>query len=255
MEYTEQEFEEAKAYLLDRLRNERSMAADVERLLVLNAQELLALLYGEYSDDHIERLLNELIDELMWDVETLAVDEHDRRSDLLLYLHSERDGETLDSRVRERVNTYYNEVYAVWLASKLLGKARSMILPSIKENLADPWNNPILAEAREMQQRGELDKDLPFEEPHFGKGVPISSLTALDRMLRYAVADTWMYWQYEDAMTNGARGYYVVRGSSYPCEECDSHTGIFYPIGDDENRPQYHLNCCCVVIYSYVDRL
>ena len=39
--YSEQELEEAKAYLRDRLRNERSMAADVESLLTLWAGYLL----------------------------------------------------------------------------------------------------------------------------------------------------------------------------------------------------------------------
>ena len=51
------------------------------------------------------------------------------------------------------------------------------------------------------------------------------------------------------------KGYHVLRGSSYPCEICDSHTGIFYPISDEDNKPQYHAHCCCLVVYSYVDRI
>ena len=88
-----------------------------------------------------------------------------------------------------------------------------------------------------------------------GKGVEISSFGALDTILTTGIADAWMYWGYEDALARGAKGYFVERGSSYPCDECDSHCGVFHYITDEDNRPQFHAHCCCYIVYSYTERL
>lgn len=255
IDYTPEELEEAKAFLRDRLRNEHSMTADIQRLLEMYAAYFLTALFNNATEDFVEQLIQTLVDQLIADCELLAVDEHDRKAPILLYMHSERNGDTIDGRVNKRVHTFFNEVFAVYVAGKLLGKGYDALLPTIKKYFDKPWENPIIVEAREMQERGEIAKDYELSEPHFGKGDPIASLTALDRMLRYAVADSWMWWKHQDSTARGAKGYYVVRGSSYPCEICDSHTGIFYSISNEDSMPQYHLNCCCIVVYSYSERL
>ena len=255
MDYTEQELEEAKAYLRDRLRNEQSMTADVQRLLEMYAAYLLTALFGHASENDIELLIHDLIEQLIADCELLAVDTHDRKSMILLYMHGERNGDTLEGRVHKRVHTFYNELFAVYTAGMLLGRGYKELLATVKKSFEKPWENPVLVEAREMQERGEIDPDYAFSEPHYGRGVAVSSLTALDTMLRYAVGDAWMYYGWLDAAERGAKGYHVLRGSSYPCDLCDSHTGIFYHIEDEENRPPYHAHCVCFMVYSYTERL
>lgn len=255
MTYTEEELEAAKEYLKDRLRNERSMTADVLRLLELYAAYLLTALFNGASEDDIELLISDLVNQLLADCETLAVDEHDRKDTLLLYMNAERHGDTLEGRVKKRVRTFCNELFAVYTAGKLLGRGYKELLATVKKSFEKPWENPVLVEAREMQERGEIDPDYAFAEPHYGRGVAVSSLTALDTMLRYAVGDAWMYYGWLDAAERGAKGYHVLRGSSYPCDLCDSHTGIFYPIEDEDNRPPYHAHCVCFVVYSYTERL
>lgn len=254
--YTEQELEQAKAFLRDRIRNEQSMSADIERLLIAYAGYLLSALYRNLSDDELEALIHDLVAEIMADVELLAVDEHDRRDAILLYMLGERNGDTLEGRVSKRCHTFFNEVFAVYAAGKLLNLNETSLLSSIKANFKHPWENEVLVAVREKIERGEVTGNIEdFEEPHFGRGVEISSMGALQTMTAYAIGDAWMWWGHEDALSKGAKGYFVVRGSSYPCAECDSHTGIFYPISDEDNRPQYHLNCCCIVVYSYIERL
>lgn len=254
--YTEQELEQAKAFLRDRMRNEQSMSADIERLLIAYAGYLLSALYRNASDDELEGLVLDLVAQIMADVELLAVDEHDRRDAILLYMLGERNGDTLEGRVGTRCHTFFNEVFAVYAAGKLLNLNETSLLSSIKANFKHPWQNEVLVAVREKIERGEVTGNIEdFEEPHFGRGVEISSMGALQTMTAYAIGDAWMWWGHEDALSRGAKGYFVVRGSSYPCAECDSHTGIFYPIGDEDNRPQYHLNCCCIVVYSYVERV
>ena len=129
------------------------------------------------------------------------------------------------------------------------------MLSSIKANLKKPWGNEILIAAREKVRRGEIEASYGFDEPHFGKGVEISSFGALDTILTTGIADAWMYWGYEDALARGAKGYFVERGSSYNCPLCDSMCGVFRDISDTEHLPPFHLSCCCFVVYSFVDRL
>lgn len=254
--YTQEELEEAKAYLRDRIRNEQSMRSDLEELLSYYATTLLSALFSNASDEELDAIIEDLIQEILEDCETLAVDEHDRRDAILAYMLSERNGDTLEGRIGERCRTFLNEVEAVYLAGKLVGWDERSLLSSIVANFKHPWDNEVLVAVREKISRGEIDADIEaFEEPHFGKGHEISSYGALDTLTEYAIGDAWMYWGYEDALARGAKGYFVERGSSYSCDECDSHCGIFYPMSDTSNRPQYHNHCCCIVIYSYVERL
>ena len=255
--YTPEELEAAKEFLRKRLESEQSMSADVERLLYTYAGYLLSALFSNASDEDVELLIQDLIEQLMADCELLAIDEReDKRDAILLYMLGERNGDTLEGRVNKRCHTLFNEVFAVYTAGKLLGWDETSLLSSIKANFEHPWDNEVLIALREKINRGEIDADISdFEEAHYGKGIEISSLGALQTMLGYAIADAWTWWQYEDAKEKGAKGYHVVRGSSYPCDICNSHTGIFYPISDEENKPQYHAHCCCLVVYSYVDRI
>ena len=254
--YTEQELEDAKEFLRRRIENELSMKRDVDDLLNEYAEKLLILLFRDAPDEDINALIDELCSQLLEDCKLLAVDEHDREDEILLYMLGERNGDTLEGRISKRCRTFFNEIFAVYLGGKLLGWDMRSLLSSIRANLDHPWQNEVLVAVREKIQRGEMAGNLDdFAEPHFGRGIEISSMGALETMTGYAIADAWMWWGYEDALAKGAIGYYVQRGSSYPCDECQSHVGIFYPMSDEDNRPQYHKNCCCYVIYSYVERL
>lgn len=255
--YTQEELEEAKEYLRQRLDNERSMSKDVLRLLELYAGYLLSALYANASDEEIEALIAELIDSLLTDCEVLAVNGRDDASELIpLYMNSERNGDNLEGRVNKRAHTFFKEVFAVYVAGKLIGLNEKSLASSIKANLKHPWDNEVLIAAREMQKRGDIPSEYDFETPHFGKGVEISSYGALDKMLVYAIGDAWMYWQHEDAKAQGAKGYYVLRGSSYPCDICDeaANSGL-HPMDDTEHIVPLHMNCVCYIVYTYVDRV
>lgn len=259
IEYTEEQIEEAKAYLRDRLRNQRSMSRRLEELLVLYAEYILNALAGGIGSNveaDVELLVIDLIEQIMNDCVLLAEDEHDRKDLIYAYISRDIAGDNLNGRVTSRVRTYLAEISAVYAAGKILTHSDAFILSSIKEYRHDPWNNPILVEAREERDNGMmLFTGIDLDEPHYGHGVPISSLDALDMMTENAIAEGWMYWQYLDEKDKGAKGYFVQRGSSFPCELCDSHTGIFYPMTDKDNIPPYHPHCVCFVVYSDVERL
>ena len=254
--YTQAELEEAQAFLRERLRNEYSMENDVEGLLEEYAERLLILLLRDASQEEINALVDELAAQLLEDCEILAADEHDRKDEILAYIGEDRNGDNLQGRIEKRCKTFYNEVFAVFMAGKLLGKSSEDIVTSIRENLKNPWSNPILDEVRESIEHGKVAGNIDdYAMPHFGQGVEISSFGALKTITRYAIADGWMWWGYTDARAQGAKGFYVQRGSTFPCSPCDDAVAHgFYPI-DEEIPVPVHLNCCCIIIYSYTDRL
>lgn len=255
--YTDAELEEARDFLRRRLESEQSVKRAVEELLLAYVSELVFMyLYG--SEDDSDYIIDVICAELIEDCETLALDEgrDDWKDAILKYMEGERFGKTLYERIKERVVTFCKEVYVVCMAGKLLGLTEDAIIISVSANMKHPYENELIKDVRKKIESGKLAGDLvDYEEPHYGSGKEISSMGALQTITGFAVADTWMWFEFEDAKSKGAVGYYVDRGSSYPCDECDSHTGVFFPIDDEANRPQYHLNCCCVIIYSYVDRL
>lgn len=265
--YTAEQLEEARAYLRKRIEGEVSMEKDVHDLLGSFAERLVDMLLRGASQEEIDALVEDLTTMLLDDCQTLAVDEHtDKRNLILPYIMREWKGDTLEGRLRRRVNTFVEECVAVYAAGILLGKTRNVIVTSIRSNMKEPWNNPVLVEAREKVKSGDMvllgkmddigiDNPAFFEERHYGRGVPVSSMIDLQRMTRFAVGEGWMYYGFLDAREKGAVGYFVERGSNIPCDICDSHVGVFYYITDDENRPQFHLSCRCVVVYVYNERL
>ena len=258
-DYTEEQLEGAKSYLRSRLRNQQSMSRRIEELILLYAEYMLNALFssmGGNVEADIELLIADLIEQIWNDCVLLAEDEHDRNDLILAYISREIAGDNLHGRIEKRVRTLAAEITAVYAAGKVLTHSYAYMLSSIKEYRHDPWKNPILVEAREMRDKGVMQfTDIDLDEPHYGQGIAISSLTALDWMTENAIAEGWMYWKYLDEKDKGAVGYFRERMSSYDCPLCDEWCGIFYPISDTEHMGLRHVHCVCAVVYSYVDRL
>ena len=50
-----------------------------------------------------------------------------------------------------------------------------------------------------------------------------------------------------DTEGKGKSGFWVIPGSSHPCEFCVDMQSRFHPI--DDPKPLYHPNCCCQIVY------
>lgn len=249
-EWSKAQEEEARQYLLQRLDDEASMKDDVDNLLRHYIPLLVGLLLLGASQQEIDALLDDLVAELIDDCDTLAVDEHeDERDAILLFIHGDMGGKTLDDRVRERVNTLLDEVATVVLIGMLLGHNEKTIVSSLLDNMANPWKNPLIIAYKEMVARGEIapNPDIDPEERHYGQGIPISSLTGLTDVTVYGVSAGWCLYDYE-SHKDISKGYFVLRGSSYPCPECDSHVG-YHDISDVGGLPLYHNHCKCYVVW------
>lgn len=249
--YTQKEYEDAMELLRQRLRNELSMTHDIESLFDEYAEYIIAALSNGATEADIELLIEDLILRIMDDCRTLAVDEHEV-DDSTLALIFDGDEMSVEERVKRRARTFLDEVTTAFSAGEILQMDDASILASVKESMEHPWDNELIKEVRGMIERGEVAGDVEYyEERHYGKGVPVSSRLDMEFITASAVAETWNEWEWKSALNGGAKGYYIVRGSSYPCEECDSHTGRFFDINDKEHLPQYHRSCKCFVVYCY----
>lgn len=256
--YTEEELEQAKEFLRRRIESELSMQRDVEDVLTEYAEKLLDLLFSDAPQEEMDALVDEMCAQLLSDCQILGVDDRQEDRDaILLWMNSERNGDNLEGRIGRRGRTWMNEIFAVYMAGRLLGLDKTSLLSSIRANMKHPWDNEVLVAVREKIRRGEVAGDIEdFDEPHFGTGMEISSLGALQTLTGYAIADAWMHWQHEDAGKQGAKGFYVLRGSSFPCDICQAIVDAgLHEMGDIDAIPPFHNHCCCYVVYTYVERI
>lgn len=255
--YTSVEYERARAYARERMEAEGVAISGIMTILEECASVIVSLMSMGASQDEIDDAIDSLVDSILDWIDTMAVNGREDGDGLLLWLHDDWNDGALEDVTRKRADTFLDEVMTVCAVGFIMGKGVTDILNSISENMREPWNNSILQEAKEKEESGEisLPDDIDIEERHYGKGIPVSSLVGLESLTQSAVADYWTMWRHNDYMKGGAKGYFVERGSSYPCDECQSHVGVFWPIDDTEHLPQYHPHCRCFVVYSFVDRL
>lgn len=248
-DYTKEQLEEAKEYLRRRLDSESSMRDDIGDVLLFYIMLLVMLLVSGESEERINETLDELVMMILEDCDTLAVDEHtDESAAILLFIHGEIGGKTLDDRIRERVGTLFDELKTTVMIGLLLKMSADAIVSAFVKGMKDPWNNSIIVEYRSKVASGEIspDADIDAEPRHYGKGVPVSSYTALSDIAVYAVSAGWSVYDY--LSNRDSVGYHVFRGSSYPCDECDSHVG-YHDISDTESLPLFHNHCKCYVVW------
>ena len=251
--YTKDEEERAREYIRQRLSCESSMSEALQFLVVQYAQRLAEMLHDGASQADIDMVLEDLIDEIIETCELLAVDEHDdRRDSILLYINRAMgDGKTMRDRVRERCRTLLNELIVLVAAGIVTKTGITTLIGSIGRYITKPFSNPIIEEARRLVMEGKASTDVDLSTPGFGHGVPVSSETALENITVNAIGEGWLFNDWQDARDRNAIGFIPMRGSDYPCDECDSHAGKFHNMGDE--APLYHLHCKCYIVWVYGD--
>lgn len=242
----------AKAYLLQRLDAERSMSYNLEIVMREAAERIVEILYsakippavGSYENlpptaqmqvDKVVEWLKETIDDYFL---TLAIADHEENRDSILpIVLGENHGQTFEERLSDYCEKYRNELMLLIGAGLSLGIAKSALAKSIGENLKHPYANQLLTDG--------IAAPLTY-----GKGRTNSMFTALSGLTKYGIESAWMrHWELKTE-ADGAIGWLVQRGSSYPCPQCDDNCG-FHSINEGTQLPQ-HLSCCCYATPIYL---
>lgn len=246
----------ARDYLVRRLANELSYSNALNEALY-SAVERICDVVSKYSitseqlmNDkipakarrEIDDIIEDLASILAEDVLLLAVDNRDDMDWFVAFMKREfEDGWTFDTRLRSYTKSFSSQVLMAIAALQIAGIPSTLWQNLIRSNLKDLYNASFVRYAR--------DRKLSYFSPiGYGRGVAHNMSVALDYLGRQVIANAWMEWDYKDNRERGAVGYYVERGSSYPCVECDSNAMRWHPISEGLCVPT-HSHCCCVVIY------
>lgn len=165
---------------------------------------------GERQRDAVIRELIETLEELAYTYVSMAEDDDDDKALLVAWLKERYKGATIDERITSGVN-------------------------GIESNLERIIRS-------EMQSNGGIipsDLDVAV-------GV-ITGVKSLRRLLETEVTRGWQHkWgqDHKDAMF-----VHVYRGSSYPCDLCDSMVALGWQLVGNAQLPPYHPNCCCYAVY------
>lgn len=248
---TENDIEAAKAYLRQRIDAEMSMTYNLEIIMREAAEKIVSICYAvnvnpqnfRYEDlplqaqreiDEVIQWLKETIEDYF---ETLAIADHEENRDVLLpFILGENHGMTFEERLTDYCDKYKDELMLLVGAGLFLGIAKSALAKSIGDNLKHPYANQLLADG--------IDAPLTY-----GRGRSNSMYNAIGNLTQFGIAQGWMENQYINNRKDGCVGWYVMRGSSFPCEHCDSMVGFHT---DQSELPPYHGHCRCFAVPVYV---
>lgn len=249
---SEADIEAAKTYLQQRLECEQAMTTLLENVMKEAAERIVEILYsskihstvGSYENlpvpvqmqiDEVVEWLRETIDDYFL---TLAIADHEEnRNAIPPFILEETHGLTFDERLSDYCGKYRDELILLVGAGLFLGIEKKALIKSIGDNLKHPYANQLLADGIEA----------PLT---YGRGRTNSMFTALSGLTKYGIESAWMrHWELKTE-ADGAIGWLVQRGSSYPCPQCDDNCG-FHTIEEGTQLPQ-HLSCCCFAIPIYM---
>lgn len=248
---SEADIETAKAYLRQRLECEQAMTTLLENVMKEAAERIVDICYSagvnpqsfRYSDlpvgaqfdiDAVIEWLKEAIDDYF---QTFAIADHvDNRDRILPFILGENHGQTFDERLSDYCGKYREELMVLVGAGLFLGIAESALVKSIGENLKHPYANQLLADG--------IDSPISY-----GRGRSNSMYNAIGSLTRNGIAEAWMKNFYMETRKDGCIGWLVQRGSSYPCEICQSYVGLQT---SEENLPPFHQNCVCYAVPIYL---
>lgn len=256
---TEQEISRAKEYLVLRLRAERLAVSTLDDALISAARRIAGI--AQYynvpperfrfsANPSLQKEVNEVLELLreslysrLKGIDTFE-DGDEERPFVAPALTEKVNGKTFRQRLSEYVSRWGYEIEAVIAAAGMNGvRNQTEILDGIREYMDRPYENPWMKE-----HMGEGEAVRLRTIPHYGKGRHIASAAALALLLRTTVAKGWM--QNWARLNAGKRGYYVFRGSSYPCEICDAQVGFLHDASDMAGLPPQHPNCVCFTVYT-----
>jgi hypothetical protein len=257
----EKDIEEAKAYISKRIEYQEEAGQRIGAYIMEAARRIydLSLKYNipprlfHFSAN--EKLGEEVDEVLQWlrymirkaiEHAVTAASEDDE-NDLLAYMQALGDDKSVSDRINLYVDRYKYELEAFLAAGFAYGLSKSDIMKEIRKSLGKPYAGDLLKRA--FGDSGFKATRIRSKGISYGAGQYNSSKNAIDRLANATIGIIWFWWQGEKIRRSGASFFYQMRGSSYPCELCDSLVGV-YPIDEiDGAYPHAHCYCYRVPIY------
>lgn len=254
---SEERLDAARDYARRRLESEASFSAnlyifyeeaikkivEVVKKYLLTADDLMNGHIPEKAKAEINKIIDEMCEEIAESVYLLADDGRDDAWFLAFMKMEFETGGTFDDVLEKYGDRFGDQILMACAALMLMSVPFAQWVVSITTNIRDLFNSPFV--------RGASREKVSYFSPRgFGQGVPNNMSVAIENLGKHEIAQAWMRYDHETAVRDGAKGFYVYRGSSYDCPECDSHVG-YHKITDMSALPPIHHHCYCFVVYEY----
>ena len=153
-------------------------------------------------------------------------------------------GETFSARNGRYLSNFAEDIVKMIKAGAILGYSDDKILSAIRTGYKNPYAASIITKAQ--------SKDINIANPSYGRGFYRSSYQNIMRNVRHTIALAWGRAEQEYGEKNGAIGFRVFRGSSYPCAICDDECAYVHKVGD--MVVPVHANCRCYIEFIYENK-
>ena len=152
------------------------------------------------------------------------------------------DGKTIADRIDLYISNFKTEIETYIAIGLANGYSANKIYNLWLSNKKKPYDYLLIRQNIGKFAAKGLNKDL-----NIGRGYTASSFMGFKDLEMNNTFQAYNYglnkiWKEDEKID----GWYTIRGSNYPCEECDSHVGEFHD--KSEIFYGYHPRCCCIMI-------
>ncbi len=252
------EKERAANYAAKRMQAQRNCAKHIDGLLFSAAKSIVSMSATYRNGNRLEREANFLSKAV-----TVVEAAQDKIEDYIVayskasckilgigtdavddYLASTIFGKSLRERSGMYMKQFAQDMVNMVKAGIFLGYDNNKILSAIRTGYKDPYTSTVITKAQK--------KNFNIVTPSYGKGVYRSAYQNVVRNAQGIISLAWGRAEREYGEENGAAGFIVHRGSSYPCAVCDDEVakGV-QSLENTGSLPPFHPRCCCFIEFVF----
>lgn len=263
---SQQDIDAAKQFILQREENARMLEDKIDELLADAAEKIVIICYrydvdpqklyiasgfNEQMMNEIAEVMDELEEEilaLMQEYATRSTKDRDRINALLLWMASlGRGNRNLRDTLEGYLYKFMKDLEAAIAALRFADATMADAVTKVKTNLHTIYTMPEVMAAFKNASEFAATYIQSRGVRKGGVGLSNNGSTNVTNMARLTLQMVWMRSRRLEMEEDGAAGFYVLRGSNYPCDYCDSKVG-FHPMTDIDYFPPFHGHCCCYVV-------
>ena len=151
-------------------------------------------------------------------------------------------GKTTSERNAVYLGNFAEDVVRMIKAGTIMGYTDQQLLSAIRTGYKDPYRASVITKAKKQ--------DISIDVPSYGKGYYRNAYQNIIRNAKQVIALSWGRAEQEYGKNKKAIGFYVKRGSSYPCDICQSEADAGFHSFKDP-YPPYHVSCCCYTLFAF----
>ena len=265
----DEDIRKAKDFVLQRNETARALASRIDDILDEMAEQIVTICYrydvnpatftisSDYNEDMMAEIAEVMDDaegtimSLIYEYSTRVTADKDRIALLSAWMatlgrNNQNLQGTLDGYLYKTMKDYEAAIAALRAAGVTMAEAVNLI-KLFKHQI---YSMPAILEAFKHNQDFAAQYIQSLGVQAGAVGLSNSGATNVTNMAKTTLQMVWMRSERMDYEADGAVGYYVLRGSNFPCEKCQDQVG-FHPISDVEGFPPFHVNCCCFAIPIY----